>query len=113
MFTRLAPVFVLSGAGISLAAGLGTYRNDNGEWTRQAPIKGPEFIADIYSRQRYWARSYVGWPSVAKALPTASHHALAKLQNRGLLSPLVTQNVDGLHTLAGHKDVIDLSLIHI
>ena len=103
-----APVFVLTGAGISTASGLGAYRDDNGDWIRQSPITGQDFKSKLASRQRYWARSYVGWPSVADALPNVSHNALVTLQEQGLLSTLVTQNVDGLHTLAGINDVTDL-----
>lgn len=105
---RHAPVFTLTGAGLSAASGLGTYRNDDGDWTRQQPITGQDFRTHDEARQRYWARSYAGWPSVRDALPNRAHRALAQLQQRNLLALLVTQNVDGLHTLAGHQNAIDL-----
>lgn len=102
------PCLVLTGAGVSCESGLGTYRDDNGEWTRKQPITAQAFTGSLASRQRYWARSYVGWKEFNNARPNANHLQLVELQELGLLSGLVTQNVDGLHTQAGHRDVINL-----
>lgn len=60
------------------------------------------------TRQRYWARSYKGWPNVATAKPNAAHVALSKLEELGYVQSLVTQNIDRLHQKAGHRKVIDL-----
>jgi len=98
----------LTGAGISIASGLGAYRDDQGQWLRKQPITGPEFLASGTARKRYWTRSFVGWPSVVRARPNAAHQSLATLQEFGLVTRLVTQNVDGLHSQAQHPDVIDL-----
>jgi len=65
-------------------------------------------MTDIKVRQRYWARSTVGWPIISRALPNGAHRALAQLENRGVVRTLITQNVDGLHSSAGSRDVIDL-----
>jgi NAD-dependent SIR2 family protein deacetylase len=59
-------------------------------------------------RQRYWARSMIGWPVVAAAQPNAAHTALARLEAAGHVPTLVTQNVDGLHQRAGSRAVIEL-----
>lgn len=67
-----------------------------------------DFVGNPAKRARYWARSFVGWPSVAQAQPNVAHTALVRLAAQDRLSALVTQNVDGLHTRAGHRDVIDL-----
>ncbi|MBX2869558.1 MAG: NAD-dependent protein deacetylase [Acidiferrobacterales bacterium] len=101
-------LFVLTGAGCSTAAGLGDYRDANGQWKRPQPITGQSFINDTHARKRYWARSAIGWPSFAAARPAAAHHALATLQSLGYVSTLVTQNVDELHQQAGHTNVVDL-----
>lgn len=66
------------------------------------------FVGDPAVRARYWARSLLGWPRVAGAIPNAAHLALANWQASGRLSVLVTQNVDGLHQRAGNAGVIDL-----
>jgi hypothetical protein len=67
-----------------------------------------EYVADPAARQRYWARSFVGFRRVSGARPNAAHRALTALQDLGLLSGLVTQNVDGLDRGAGTRGVIEL-----
>ena len=101
-------IWVLTGAGVSAPSGIPTYRNDAGEWKQSRPIEHDEFVNRPSSRQRYWARSLVGWKRIAEAEPNAAHHALTQLQDKGLMSALVTQNVDRLHSVAGTRDVIDL-----
>ncbi|MGQ7846783.1 NAD-dependent protein deacetylase [Granulosicoccus sp. 3-233] len=101
-------LFVLTGAGCSTSSGLGDYRDSRGQWKRRQPITGQVFIADEAARKRYWARSFVGWPSFSRARPGLAHHALASLQQAHRLTLLVTQNVDQLHQKAGHEDVLDL-----
>ena len=60
------------------------------------------------ARQRYWARSHVGWRHVARAAPNAGHRAVAELERLGLVTGIITQNVDGLHQAAGARQVIEL-----
>lgn len=102
------PLFVLTGAGCSTASGLADYRDRSGQWKRPQPITLNTFTGDKSARKRYWMRSAVGWPVFAAAKANGAHHALARLENRGYLRQLVTQNVDGLHQQAGHQNVIDL-----
>jgi len=66
------------------------------------------FVADAHARKRYWARSMIGWRTMAQARPAVAHHALARLESADRVSLLVTQNVDGLHSAAGSRQVIDL-----
>ena len=108
-FVRCHPrLFVLTGAGISTDSGIPGYRDENGEWKRSPPITLQEFLGSLASRQRYWARSMIGWPVVAQAQPNAAHCALAALEAAGHVPTLVTQNVDGLHQRAGSGEVIEL-----
>lgn len=60
------------------------------------------------TRQRYWARSLIGFRAIEGARPGLGHHALARLEALGHVTALVTQNVDGLHQRAGSRRVIDL-----
>ncbi|MGH8026958.1 MAG: NAD-dependent protein deacetylase [Pseudoxanthomonas sp.] len=101
-------VFVLTGAGCSTASGIPDYRDASGGWKRTPPVNYRDFVEDPEVSARYWARSFVGWPIVARAEPNAAHRALARAQSVGWLSQLVTQNVDGLHERAGSSGVIDL-----
>jgi NAD-dependent SIR2 family protein deacetylase len=103
-----APLFVLTGAGVSTDSGIPDYRDRDGNWKRAEPIRYQRFVRDAAARQRYWARSFVGWPRVAAARPNATHRALAVLERRGIVTQLVTQNVDGLHQRGGARRVLDL-----
>ncbi|MEI9936513.1 MAG: NAD-dependent protein deacetylase [Pseudomonadota bacterium] len=101
-------VFVLTGAGVSTDSGIPDYRDERGAWKGQEPIQYRDFVASDAVRRRYWARSMLGFPMMARATPNAAHHALAELEARGALSLLVTQNVDGLHRRAGSVELVDL-----
>ncbi len=59
-------------------------------------------------RQRYWARSQVGYPEFMRAAPNKAHQALVQWENSGRLVGVITQNVDRLHQKAGQQRVIDL-----
>jgi len=102
------PWVALTGAGISSASGIPTYRDHKGIWLGSQPIQHDEFVSDPSKRQRYWSRSALGWPRVGAAQPNQSHTALVKLEQAGLLSGVITQNVDRLHQRAGLQRVIDL-----
>ncbi|HEY1307803.1 MAG TPA: NAD-dependent protein deacetylase [Vicinamibacterales bacterium] len=101
-------LFVLTGAGCSTASGIPDYRDANGDWKRARPVMLQDFLANEYTRKRYWARSLVGWQRMSGARPNDAHHALAMLEQQGRVEHLVTQNVDGLHQAAGSRAVIDL-----
>jgi NAD-dependent SIR2 family protein deacetylase len=100
-------VLVLTGAGVSTDSGIPDYRGPDRlvvptPMTMQQLRSGPEAM------QRYWARAHLGWARMGHAEPNATHHALVRWQEEGRLTGLVTQNVDGLHEKAGHRDVVDL-----
>ena len=67
-----------------------------------------QFTSDPVFRQRYWARNHVGWRHMDATLPNAGHRALATLEAAGVVSGLITQNVDLLHTKAGSQTVVNL-----
>jgi len=104
----LAPVAVITGAGVSTRSGIPDYRDHQGAWKRSPPMQIAEFTGSLRGRQRYWARSLVGWRTVAEARPNRAHRALAQLEASGLVGPVITQNVDGLHQAAGSRQVLDL-----
>ncbi len=112
--TRLAElvaagrVVVLSGAGLSTDSGIPDYRGPSGALRRHTPMTYGEFTRTTQARRRYWARSHVGWQAVTRAEPNEGHRAVARLQAGGLVDGIITQNVDGLHTAAGGRDVVEL-----
>ncbi|TDB69460.1 NAD-dependent protein deacetylase [Micromonospora sp. KC721] len=101
-------VAVLSGAGLSTESGIPDYRGPSGLARRHTPMTYQTFTGDPAARRRYWARSHVGWRGIAQAVPNDGHRAVARLQAAGLVDGIVTQNVDGLHTAAGSRDVVEL-----
>lgn len=101
-------LLVLTGAGCSTDCGIPDYRDANGDWKRPPPVTLQAFVGDVATRQRYWARSLIGWPLMARARPGPAHLALNRLERAGHVAQLLTQNVDGLHHGAGSQAVIDL-----
>ncbi|WKL15186.1 NAD-dependent protein deacetylase [Comamonas testosteroni] len=101
-------VVVIGGAGCSTEAGIPDYRDRNGQWKRPQPVTYQAFMGDVLVRQRYWARSMLGWRVMGQARPGSAHQALARLERQGRLELLITQNVDGLHDAAGSLNIVDL-----
>ncbi|GIE77614.1 NAD-dependent protein deacetylase 1 [Actinoplanes philippinensis] len=101
-------VVVLSGAGLSTDSGIPDYRGPSGSARRGSPMTYQTFTGDPVARRRYWARSHLGWRTIGDARPNDGHRAVARLQERGLLGGVITQNVDGLHQAAGARDVVEL-----
>jgi NAD-dependent SIR2 family protein deacetylase len=106
--TAAGGVAVLSGAGLSTESGIPDYRGPSGAMRRSSPMTYQTFTGDPAARRRYWARSHVGWRTIARADPNAGHRAVAHLQQRNMLAGVVTQNVDGLHQAAGARQVVEL-----
>lgn len=105
---RARRLFVLTGAGCSTASGIPDYRDTDGQWKRTPPVTYQAFMGEAATRQRYWARSLLGWARFGLARPNGTHQALAALETQGSVELLLTQNVDGLHQQAGSHNVIDL-----
>jgi NAD-dependent SIR2 family protein deacetylase len=106
---RAGGVTVLSGAGLSTESGIPDYRGPSGQARRAGqPMTYQAFTGSAAARQRYWARSHLGWRHVTGAAPNAGHRAVAALERAGLVTGIITQNVDGLHQAAGARAVTEL-----
>ena len=113
LIDQASKITVLTGAGISTDSGIPDFRGPNGIWTKNPEAEKASNIhhyrADPEIRKRNWALRSSGelWPNVA---PNEGHSALVHLEKRGLLQMLVTQNVDGLHQMAGNdpKRVVEI-----
>jgi NAD-dependent SIR2 family protein deacetylase len=99
-------VAVLTGAGMSTDSGIPDYRGPDSPPSNPMTIR--QFTSDPVFRQRYWARNHVGWRHMHDTLPNAGHRALAALERSGVVSGVITQNVDLLHTKAGSRSVVNL-----
>ena len=99
-------VAVLTGAGISTDSGIPDYRGPDSPPSN--PMTIGQFTSDPVFRQRYWARNHVGWRHMDDTQPNAGHRALAALEAAGVVTGVITQNVDLLHTKAGSRNVINL-----
>ncbi|MHC6221306.1 NAD-dependent protein deacetylase [Arthrobacter sp. MMS24-S77] len=97
---------VLTGAGLSTDSGIPDYRGPGA--APRNPMTFQEFIGSAANRRRYWARNHLGWSHLRHADPNAGHAAVALLERRGLITGLITQNVDRLHEDAGSVNVVDL-----
>jgi NAD-dependent protein deacetylase/lipoamidase len=97
-------VCVLSGAGVSTAAGLPDFRGPFGLAARGRRVTLKDFVADAAARAEYWQQEEAFVHLVRRASPAPLHRALAELHRRGRLSAVVTQNVDALHQAAGVPD---------
>ncbi len=108
-FLRQHPrVVAITGAGCSTESGIPDYRDAEGEWKARRPMQYQDFVGHASARQRYWARSFIGWKRIERATPNLAHQSLVRLEASGHVERVITQNVDGLHQRAGHRDVIDL-----
>lgn len=97
---------VLTGAGLSTDSGIPDYRGNGAP--RRAPMTFQTFVSDEGARKRYWAGSHLGWRQFRAAEPNLGHRSLVRLEESGVIRGVITQNVDGLHTRAGSRHVVDL-----
>ncbi len=92
---------IFTGAGISTASGIPDFRGPQGVWTRRQPVYYEDFMSSEAARVEHWDYKLEGWKSFRNARPTALHHAVVRLEKAGRVKMVVTQNIDGLQTLAG------------
>ena len=97
---------VLTGAGISTDSGIPDYRGPGS--APRTPVTFQEFMGAAAMRSHYWARNQYGWRHLERARPNPGHEVLARLEEAGAVTGVVTQNIDRLHQAAGSLNVVDL-----
>ena len=95
----------LTGAGVSTESGIPDFRGKNGLWSRYDPIEYGTLGAFMTNPAKVW-RMLTGLLEAVAAEPNKGHRALATLEQQGLLSGIITQNIDSLHQKGGSKNVI-------
>ena len=96
----------LTGAGVSTESGIPDFRGKNGLWSRYDPIEYGTLGAFKTNPEKVW-RMLAVLLEVVAAEPNNGHKALAALERQGLLSGIITQNIDSLHQKAGSKNVVE------
>lgn len=97
--SRRAVVF--TGAGVSTESGIPDFRGPGGFWTKHQPIYFKDFMAFKDMRQEAWRRKLSADETFARAEPNRGHRAISALVDRGKVTSVITQNIDGLHQRSG------------
>ena len=102
------PCVVLTGAGVSTESGIPDFRSPQGLWARFDPLEYGSISAFRADPAKVWAFYVPRFAALTEAEPNAAHHALARLEQAGLVRAVITQNIDLLHERAGSREVIEV-----
>jgi NAD-dependent deacetylase len=97
-------IVFFTGAGISTESGVPDFRSPGGVWTKYQPVLFQDFLASETARLQHWRLKKATYELFKTVEPNLAHHAIRDFDQRGQLLGLITQNIDGLHKLAGISD---------
>jgi NAD-dependent deacetylase len=103
-----ASAVAFTGAGISTESGIPDFRSPGGVWAKYEPVYYEDFLASAAARHEYWRQKCEAHEQFAAAGPNAGHRVLSEWERNGRLRGVITQNIDGLHQLAGSRTVLEL-----
>ena len=101
-------VLAFTGAGISTESGIPDFRSPGGIWSQSRPVYYDQFLKSQSARDEYWRQKSVAHRDFAGAEPNSGHRVLAQWEEQGRLTGVITQNIDGLHQLAGSRRVLEV-----
>jgi NAD-dependent protein deacetylase/lipoamidase len=101
---RSKAIVFFTGAGISTESGVPDFRSPGGVWTKYQPVLFQDFLASESARVQHWQLKKATYELFKTVKPNRAHDAICDLEKRGQLLGLITQNIDGLHKLAGTSD---------
>jgi NAD-dependent deacetylase len=99
---------LFTGAGVSTESGIPDFRSPGGVWSRRRPILFEDYLRDPQARLEYWQQRIETHAEFSRAEPNVAHRAFARWEQTGRIRGLITQNIDGLHQLAGSSTVLEL-----
>jgi NAD-dependent deacetylase len=99
---------VLTGAGISTESGIPDFRSPGGVWSKYRTVLFEEFLTSAEGRYEYWRQKCELHHEFGPAKPNAGHQVLARWEQAGRIRGVITQNIDGLHQMAGSRQVLEL-----
>ena len=102
------PCVVLTGAGVSTESGIPDFRSPTGIWARYDPMEYATIEAFQRDPEKVWSFYALRFRALTEAQPNDAHLALAELEQRGIVSGMITQNIDLLHERAGSRNVIEV-----
>jgi NAD-dependent deacetylase len=97
-------VVFFTGAGISTESGVPDFRSPGGVWTKYQPVYFQDFLSSEAARIRHWKLKKETYETYKSVKPNIGHTSIANFEKRGRLLGLITQNIDGLHSIAGVSD---------
>ena len=99
---------IFTGAGVSTESGIPDFRSPGGVWSKYRTVYYDEFMASADARHEYWRQKSEAHRDFADAEPNAGHRVIADWERAGRIVGVITQNIDGLHQLAGNQKVLEL-----